>query len=222
MWFGLWLENGRERWLTREVALFGRSESPGKYPLYLCPTGRLLGAACCKDAELEDCWPPFLQVNDIHFLIILARTIISVTEKCDLLVKSSNWVTHCYRPPVWETPRGGKKHVWGFMKREFETHVAMSIWVILRQIGCRWNKEWENKKDVSMTKLFNDSVFLGLLPRLIALNLTRGRHMSHLQIVVRHMVHICAFVLCRTPTQRQLQEHLKINKQRKIKPPTGN
>lgn len=143
----LWWENGRERWLTKEVALLGRRESAGKYPLCFCPPDRLLGAACCKDAELEDCWPPFLLVNDIRTLIILARTIVSVTEKCDVLGKSSNWVTHCYTPPVWETPHGGKKQVCGFMRPEFEeTHVSMSIWVILGQRGCRWIKEWKIEK----------------------------------------------------------------------------
>lgn len=57
-----------------------------------------------------------------------------------------------------------------------------------------------NIKAVSMTKLCNDSVILGLLPPLIASNVTRGGHMSHLQIVAHHMVHICVFVLCRTHT----------------------
>lgn len=53
-------------------------------PASLSPD-QLFGAACCKDAEREDCWPPFLPVNDIRFLITLARTTISVAERCDLL-----------------------------------------------------------------------------------------------------------------------------------------
>lgn len=68
-------------------------------PASLSPD-RLLGAACCKDAELEGYWPPFLYVNNIHFLITLARTIVSVTERCDLLGKSSNW-TPCLRNLRW-------------------------------------------------------------------------------------------------------------------------
>lgn len=161
----------------RQNRLLWKGESPGKYLLHLCPwpSVRCLQLVA-KMLSLRFAGRHFFTSHNIQFLITCAWT-----EGCDVLGKSSNWITHLSeKPQVGFTP----------------CHYTMLPCLLYEE---RMWTTVANMKDFSV-EMMERGGFQGLLMLWIASDLTRGCHMSHLRIVEHHTGPLCVFLLCRALT----------------------